>query len=53
MRRHYGSRTASRAPGSPDYSYGTAVNLVKSIIAFILVMAVNKIADKVADSRFF
>ncbi|HJB58872.1 MAG TPA: ABC transporter permease subunit [Candidatus Faecalibacterium faecipullorum] len=49
----YVYRIAFQSTGFPDYSYGTAVNLVKSIIAFILVMAVNKIADKVADSRFF
>lgn len=49
----YVYRIAFQSTGFPDYSYGTAVNLVKSIIAFILVMTVNKIADKVADSRFF
>ena len=39
--------------GFPDYSYGTAVNVLKSIIAFVLVFIVNKIADKVSDARLF
>lgn len=49
----YVYRIAFESSGFPDYSYGTAVNVLKSIIAFILVNGVNRIADKVADSRLF
>ena len=46
-------RIAFESSGFPDYSYGTAVNVLKSVIAFILVNGVNRIADKFADSRLF
>lgn len=46
-------RIAFQSTGFPDYSYGTAVNIIKSVIAFVMVMSVNKIADKFADSRLF
>ncbi len=49
----YVYRIAFQSTGFPDYSYGTAVNVVKSVIAFFLVTGVNKIADKVADARLF
>ena len=49
----YVYRIAFQSTGFPDYSYGTAVNVLKSVIAFILVMIVNKIADKFSDSRLF
>lgn len=49
----YVYRIAFQSTGFPDYSYGTAVNILKSVIAFILVMIVNKIADKFSDSRLF
>lgn len=49
----YVYRIGFQTQGFPDYSYGTAVNVVKSVIAFILVISVNKIADKVADARLF
>ena len=49
----YVYRIAFQSKGFPDYSYGTAVNVLKSIIAFVLVTGVNKIADKVADARLF
>jgi len=46
-------RIAFESTGFPDYSYGTAVNVLKSVIAFILVTGVNKLADKFADPRLF
>lgn len=49
----YVYRIAFQSTGFPDYSYGTAVNVLKSVIAFVLVMIVNKIADKFSDSRLF
>ena len=49
----YVYRVAFQSKGFPDYSYGTAVNVLKSILAFILVTGVNKIADRVADARLF
>lgn len=49
----YVYRIAFESKGFPDYSYGTAVNLLKSVIAFVLVMAVNKLADKFAETRLF
>lgn len=49
----YVYRIAFQSKGFPDYSYGTAVNVLKSVIAFVLVTGVNKIADKVADARLF
>ena len=49
----YVYRLGFASSGFPEYSYGTAVNLVKSVIAFLLVTLTNKIADKYADSRLF
>lgn len=49
----YVYRIAFQSKGFPDYSYGTAVNVLKSVIAFALVTGVNKAADKVADARLF
>ena len=49
----YVYRIAFQSTGFPDYSYGTAVNVLKSVIAFVLVFIVNKIADKVSDARLF
>ena len=49
----YVYRIAFQSTGFPDYSYGTAVNVLKSVIAFVLVIIVNKIADKFSDSRLF
>jgi len=49
----YVYRMAFESKGFPDYSYGTAVNILKSVIAFILVSCVNKIADKFAETRLF
>ncbi len=49
----YVYRMAFESKGFPDYSYGTAVNILKSVIAFILVSCVNKAADKFAETRLF
>lgn len=49
----YVYRIAFESKGFPDYSYGTAVNILKSVIAFVLVTAVNKLADKFAETRLF
>jgi putative aldouronate transport system permease protein len=39
--------------GFPDYSYGTAVNTIKSIIAFVLVVGTNNLASHFSDTRLF
>jgi putative aldouronate transport system permease protein len=49
----YVYRIAFESKGFPNYSYGTAVNLIKSIIAFILVIAANKAAKKFTETRLF
>lgn len=49
----YVYRIAFESPGFPDYSYGTAVNMLKSVIAFILVMIANKLAAKYSETRLF
>lgn len=49
----YVYRMAFESKGFPDYSYGTAVNILKSVIAFILVSVVNKAADKFSETRLF
>lgn len=49
----YVYRMAFESSGFPDYSYGTAVNIVKSVIAFILVIITNKIAAKYSETRLF
>lgn len=49
----YVYRMAFESKGFPDYSYGTAVNILKSVIAFIMVSFVNKVADKFAETRLF
>lgn len=49
----YVYRIAFESKGFPDYSYGTAVNLLKSIIAFIMVITVNKLASKFSETRLF
>lgn len=47
----YVYRIAFESTGFPDYSYGTAVNLIMSAIAFILVMFTKKIANKYSENR--
>jgi putative aldouronate transport system permease protein len=49
----YVYRIAFESTGFPNYSYGTAVNLLKSIVAFVLVMLTNKAANKYAETRLF
>lgn len=49
----YVYRIAFQSTGFPDYSYGTAVNLVKSVIAFALVIIANKLAKKYSETRLF
>ncbi len=49
----YVYRIAFQSTGFPDYSYGTAVNLVKSAIAFALVIIANKLAKKYSETRLF
>ena len=49
----YVYRIAFESKGFPDYSYGTAVNILKSVIAFAMVSFVNKMADKFAETRLF
>lgn len=49
----YVYRIAFQPTGFPDYSYGTAVNMLKSVIAFILVIAANKLASKYSETRLF
>ena len=49
----YVYRIAFQSAGFPDYSYGTAVNMLKSVIAFILVIIANKLAAKFSETRLF
>ncbi|MBC5709833.1 MAG: ABC transporter permease [Hungatella sp.] len=49
----YVYRIAFESKGFPDYSYGTAVNILKSVIAFVMVSFVNKMADRFAETRLF
>ena len=36
-----------------QYSFGTAVGLLKSVIAFVLMIGANKLAQKYTDSKIF
>lgn len=47
----YVYRIAFESTGFPNYSYGTAVNLIMSAIAFVLVMFTKKIANKYSENR--
>ena len=49
----YVYRIAFESAGFPDYSYGTAVNILKSLIAFALVIIANKLAAKYSETRLF
>lgn len=49
----YVYRMAFDTSGFPDYSYGTAVNMIKSLIAFALVLFTNKMAKKYSETRLF
>ncbi len=37
----------------PNYSYGTAVNMLKSIVAFLLVIGTNRLSRQYSSSRLF
>ncbi len=49
----YVYRIAFQSTGFPDYSYGTAVNMLKSIIAFVLVIVANKLVSRYSETRLF
>ena len=49
----YVYRIGFESTGFPDYSYGTAVNILKSLIAFALVIIANKLAAKYSETRLF
>lgn len=49
----YVYRLSFQSTGFPDYGYATAVNMVKSIIAFVLVLTTNKLSAKYAETRLF
>lgn len=49
----YVYRMAFGSTGFPQYSLGTALSLLQSLIAFSLVMAANWISNKVADTGAF
>ncbi len=49
----YVYRVAFAPQGFPNYSFGAAVSLIQSIIAFILVMTTNKLSKKYSDTRLF
>lgn len=41
------------AASLPNYSYGTAIGLFKSIVCFVLLLIVNKTAQKLGDSSLW
>lgn len=47
----YVYRIAFQSTGFPDYSYGTAVNILKSVVAFVLVIVANRLAKKYSDTK--
>ena len=49
----YVYRMAFGSTGFPQYSLGTALSLIQSLIAFALVMTTNWISNKVADTGAF
>ena len=49
----YVYRLSFQSTGFPDYGYATAVNMVKSVIAFLLVILTNKLSKKYAETRLF
>ncbi|MBB6690509.1 sugar ABC transporter permease [Cohnella xylanilytica] len=49
----YVYRQAFSSEGFPNYSYGAAVGLMQSVIAFVLVIGANKISSRYSDSRLF
>lgn len=49
----YVYRLSFQSTGFPDYGYATAVNMVKSVIAFALVIITNRLSAKYAETRLF
>ncbi len=49
----YVYRMAFGGSGFPQYSLGTALSMVQSVIAFVLVIATNQISKKLSDSSAF
>jgi putative aldouronate transport system permease protein len=49
----YVYRQAFANSGFPKYSFGAAVGLMQSVVAFILVIAANKVSKKYSESRLF
>ena len=41
------------ASGAPQYSYATAIELMNSVISFILIVAANQICKKLGDTSLF
>ena len=38
---------------SMQYSYSTAIGLFQSVVSFLMMMAVNKISERVSDTSLF
>jgi putative aldouronate transport system permease protein len=49
----YVYRQAFANAGFPKYSFGAAVGLMQSVVAFVLVIAANKVSKKYSESRLF
>lgn len=49
----YVYRQAFANEGFPKYSYGAAVGLMQSVVAFILVISANQVSKKYSESRLF
>lgn len=49
----YVYRMAFSSNGFPQYSLGTAVSLIQSIIAMVLIVLANRAAKKYSDTRLF
>ncbi|WP_123043190.1 ABC transporter permease [Cohnella candidum] len=49
----YVYRQAFATKGFPNYSYGAAVGLMQSVVAFILVISANRASKKFSDSQIF
>lgn len=49
----YVYRQAFANEGFPKYSFGAAVGLMQSVVAFILVVSANKVSKKYSESRLF
>jgi putative aldouronate transport system permease protein len=49
----YVYRTAFASQGFPNYSFGAAISLMQSIIAFLLVIITNHLSKKYSETRLF